>query len=967
MSSARRSKRHSKRPRNDNYIYYSGGAAAEAAAPPTQPAPALRSRKLTTARLHEALRGPTDDDEGNIPATDGPARGRQYNAAAVQQSFEATPPPQHRPTFTAPPPLRRAAPTRTAPPNDGMEHPDDFSDDGSFNDDDGADVFGAGDSSSSDEEDPRPPPPPQDGAASPTIASSNEGGILAAVQRLGQEIMVPEVMRQLFDWQTRAQREGSQSTVQDFKDGVAEHPSLLAFVFMSPGTAYLTVFHSLYKHLDPSGMGPMHGKYIGFIGDRSDTEFPAPFLLPAKKALDWTQANVVDNIAAWEEYASENANNLWEPDGTAGNVGTINLPRFLLLPQGMYPWLLTAPRTPWDLFTELRRLESGGGFTERDLFLAKTWATAAGQKAPSTSASNSILAIRLTHAHQPDPSFKEEWLTQLIGRIGERPQASPPAASAQARGQGGTAPTESTFVAQASSMFSKFEEFLNKATDNLTARAIATPQLTGGQSIGATAKSDQLGKVYTERDLFPLKAWCHVLDSDKLPYSYSVFQETKDVKAHRDEIMSMMAEWSKVNRIDIDTTVWYDDDTVKALVALNPNPGDGTAILSSAHKHLSCLSNTPMTSEERERVQSIDAARRATDGNRTFTEELAHTQEIATGSAKAKQTNLWKPPSTFEDLKLMVSTYAAQLCVLYGKECRHYKEVFAICMMLHDQEIRKWRENFTGLFCRKLVWAIIHDCRRYFSTRCTERMFLQDNPTQAFPRSMLMGVRPGIRDQNETYLVRPGFPPEWESAQWGRAKRGGRSGGTPGGAVQPMLQFQQQHQSYQQQLLGGFFGAPPPSMPQGAPPAFGAGPPQGDPTPFDPASVSHVHPTIRARLAAYYQTKGARIHLSRVLQAGQRTVTDLPPIPGQPNPCHLFILGVCGRGGRDCSFGRVHVDPALITDDIANAYSSVVGPCVDQFLTGGGGGGGRRHGAPAPAPAAAPAPATAPAAAPAPT
>lgn len=70
------------------------------------------------------------------------------------------------------------------------------------------------------------------------------------------------------------------------------------------------------------------------------------------------------------------------------------------------------------------------------------------------------------------------------------------------------------------------------------------------------------------------------------------------------------------------------------VLKLRFNPGGGSAIHLTAHKNLSILACTPMTSEKREHTKKIDTIRRETDGQRAYTEEVAfYESSLATGAA----------------------------------------------------------------------------------------------------------------------------------------------------------------------------------------------------------------------------------------------------------------------------------------------------------------------------------------------
>ncbi len=66
-------------------------------------------------------------------------------------------------------------------------------------------------------------------------------------------------------------------------------------------------------------------------------------------------------------------------------------------------------------------------------------------------------------------------------------------------------------------------------------------------------------------------------------------------------------------RIQIDSSVYLEQETIKAIVELRFNPGEGVAHLSSASKGLSILACRARTTQETERVREQEQALSATE------------------------------------------------------------------------------------------------------------------------------------------------------------------------------------------------------------------------------------------------------------------------------------------------------------------------------------------------------------------
>ena len=86
-----------------------------------------------------------------------------------------------------------------------------------------------------------------------------------------------------FDWQTRVEGDTNKCTA--FRDQAINQMKLLAFTFMKGKSPVAHMAHSIGHFFGISGLAAdVQGKYIGFIGDRGNDQYPAPFLLPPQNA-----------------------------------------------------------------------------------------------------------------------------------------------------------------------------------------------------------------------------------------------------------------------------------------------------------------------------------------------------------------------------------------------------------------------------------------------------------------------------------------------------------------------------------------------------------------------------------------------------------------------------------------------------------------------------------------------------------
>jgi hypothetical protein len=58
----------------------------------------------------------------------------------------------------------------------------------------------------------------------------------------------------------------------------------------------------------------VQGKYVGFIGDRGNGQYPVPFLFPQQNA--WAKVKYLDNMVAFDKHFEDTA--IWDKLWTTG-------------------------------------------------------------------------------------------------------------------------------------------------------------------------------------------------------------------------------------------------------------------------------------------------------------------------------------------------------------------------------------------------------------------------------------------------------------------------------------------------------------------------------------------------------------------------------------------------------------------------------------------------------------------------
>ncbi len=99
-----------------------------------------------------------------------------------------------------------------------------------------------------------------------------------------------------------------------------------------------------------------------------------------------------------------------------------------------------------------------------------------------------------------------------------------------------------------------------------------------------------------------------------------------------------MKQWAYDCRIQIDTSIYLKQETIKAIVELQFNPGEGVAHLASASKGLSILACQACTTQETERVRKQEQALLATMKMRQLEDLL----RLLKGTTQAPADDFWK-------------------------------------------------------------------------------------------------------------------------------------------------------------------------------------------------------------------------------------------------------------------------------------------------------------------------------------
>ena len=449
-----------------------------------------------------------------------------------------------------------------------------------------------------------------------------------------------------------------------------------------------------------------------------------------------------------------------------------------------------------------------------------------------------------------------------------------------------------------------------------------TPASPGGDKAPKAGDS-----AYSGDDVCTVMAFSGIEDPQDCQVIWTIFTEKKkNVDACRRYLMKGMTDYVYNRRILIDGGIYLEQVTMKAILELRFNPGEGMAYVQSAAKGLSLLCCRSRANNETEEIKERELALKATEQTRQFEDYVKY----------VKGTVVRQPVSNYWDLKQNIATYMALLWVLFGDRCDYFINLNKIHAVMDLPEVQQLRQKFSAEICRRISWAIIDNGRSFFNTVLTQQDF-DGNGALSFPQSFLAGVLENVRFCNP--IQRGNFPTEWMALHRtdrlrqpacgmdtqtpaGGGSGGARGGGTPGG--------------------GGF----------GRPAGGGGGSQQkrendGDGGPriggpggrgwkrWSPPSPDPRHPKIAAMMNPYLEMSNGVLSLSRILDAGKITMNDLPGLDKYKDPTtgrHIFcwaeVLGPCHY--PECYFGKKggHPQRADYSDKFADQVVQTLGPGV---------------------------------------
>ena len=307
---------------------------------------------------------------------------------------------------------------------------------------------------------------------------------------------------------------GEGSHITNFKTEVFHTPGLFIFSFLQPKDMTIHLMHSPAPFYTVGATGPLKGKDIGFVGDRTDFTTPTPVLLQPERPWKWISKQIVTD-PHHHPYFFANLNNegkLFTPPARAVLVPT-SAPQLILIPSCLVNFCLLLERTPWELHqyitTTFIGVQHPPFTTEFDLL--KNWCLLAVHNNNGDSAL--VYDLQAAASNKIFHQWVQTRLDSTLGpiQLGPGPSTVP-------------TPPRTQDLTHLAAIAAKFGKGILHVLQPAVAATIATLPL------NAIATD---GKEYDQFQKAILQGFAHVPTPAALPTIWSLFSQTESLDTHR--------------------------------------------------------------------------------------------------------------------------------------------------------------------------------------------------------------------------------------------------------------------------------------------------------------------------------------------------------------------------------------------------------------------------------------------------
>ena len=136
----------------------------------------------------------------------------------------------------------------------------------------------------------------------------------------------------------------------------------------------------------------------------------------------------------------------------------------------------------------------------------------------------------------------------------------------------------------------------------------------------------------------------------------------------------------------------------------------------------------PRTTQEIEEEIRQEEAAYESQGTRTQPDAL-----------QIKKAHPRRPPRNWYELKEMLATFYALLCVCFGDVCPLYYQVLKLWRLLNHPSLKLVKSKFTQIRCDHINWQVLEETRLFLDHRMGTNDFTNKGP-RIFPTAYFGGL-----------------------------------------------------------------------------------------------------------------------------------------------------------------------------------------------------------------------------------
>ena len=416
------------------------------------------------------------------------------------------------------------------------------------------------------------------GATTGTNPASDYSGINTALARLANTMTDTNTARNL-KWQ--AATNGEAAKVDMWKCEAAPLPGLQFYAYMQPGDPFLVMGHSLsIIYSTATDVASYHGKMAIFTGDRKATRECVPVFLPPTSVFEWKKCMIIDEKTKLRDFYADNPaeyGKLWDPTQADGAKVEVIIPRMIALPLPLraakiYQDMKGAVM-PHELLQALENHLASPDTTldnTNEWALVQKWLLVAAQKDGAAPKSKSWIAFS-TNALLSNEDLIHRWIGERVdATLGRRPELLP--AGGPALGY-----PHMSNIAAVQNLSGVI------ATEVGRGLGAAMQQASKATSSGTTGAAED-AKPYTQDQITTLLGFHGAMNVKYLKKAWRLLKAatTRNYDHIRRALKGDMLKWADDHRSWIEEGVYFDNKTLDEWINLKFNPGDSTALYSSA-------------------------------------------------------------------------------------------------------------------------------------------------------------------------------------------------------------------------------------------------------------------------------------------------------------------------------------------------------------------------------------------------